>query len=177
MKKQILLKNIKLSFYLNKKIALKLFQPYLIKSNIVIKIKSKLGNLRLTIYPNNAKHINLTGLKSLIYLDHFIKSFQNNFDCKIVKVKIDNIFYSVKNCKKIELSKLYCYLKRLKKSYVMYNPESFAGIQIKSKEHNYVILLFSTCSVCILGKLDPHLAQHKYKTIIQLIQQIYKSEF
>ena len=172
MDNQIQLRNIKLSLLLKKKIALKPWQRFMIKSNIVIKIKSKFGNLRLTIYPNNAKHINLTGLKSLSYLTHITNTIQNHFKCTIVKIKIDNIFYSVKNRKRIKLSKLYNYLKRLKKSYVNFNPESFAGIQIKSKEDKYVILLFSTASVCILGRLTPLLAQHKYNALIQLIKVI-----
>ena len=163
------LKNIKVSFILKEKLALNLWKSFFVKSNIIFKVRTKFGNLRITIYPHNSKHINLTGLQSLSYLPHIINTLQNYFQCKIEHYKIDNLFYSIKNKKKIKLSKLYLHLKKLKNFTVSYNPDLFAGIQIKSKKDKYAILLFSTGSVCILGQVNPQQAQRKYDVLIQLI--------
>ena len=169
MNRFIALKNIKVSCILKEKLALNQWKSFLIKSNIILKIKTKFGNLRITIYPHNSKHINLTGVKSLSYLPHIINTLQHFFKCKIVNYKIDNLFYSVKNKKKIKLSKLYLHLKKLKNFKVTFNPDLFAGIQLQSSKEKYAILLFSTASVCILGQINPQLAQRKYDVLIQLM--------
>ena len=67
-------------------------------------------------------------------------------------MKIDNIFYSKKDKRNIDLEKLYYYMHKSEVYFVNYNPELFCGMFLEpyNKEQS-TILLFRTGSYTFLG--------------------------
>ena len=74
------------------------------------------------------------------------------FKQDIISVKIDNIFYSKKDNKNIDMHLLYNYLKGRKDFFCSYNIELFAGMYLHPSDKKYpTILLFRTGSYSLMG--------------------------
>ena len=118
------------------------------------KFKSRFGNTSLTIYAHSPLLINLTGLKSIEEIHSVRKYIEVVFDVKCSDVRIDNIFYSHKDCCKIDMNALYYHLRdKHKENYVIdYNVELFPGLYMKSKVKDLpTLILFRTGSYTIMG--------------------------
>ena len=138
------------------------------------KFKSHFGNTLLTIYAHSPLLINLTGLKTIEEIHSIRKYIELVFDVKCSDVRIDNIFYSHKDYRNIDMSALYYYLRdKHKDEYCIdYNIELFPGLYMKTKIKGLpTLILFRTGSYTIMGCKSIE-TLIKYKTFVN---NIFKS--
>ena len=136
------IKNIKVRFIFEKDV--------IAKSNSQIIWRN--GKSTFSIYKDARNFINVTGLKSLQEIKQQKLVVEKLFKQKITTVKIDNIFYSKKDYKNLDMYSLYSYLKDRKDFFCNYNIELFAGMILHPANKNYpTILLFRTGSYTLMG--------------------------
>ena len=110
------------------------------------------GKSTFSIYKDSRKFINVTGLKSLQEIKQQKLAMEKLFKQNIISVKIDNIFYSKKDSKNVDMGSLYNYLKGRQDYFCNYNIELFAGMYLHPSNKNYpTILLFRTGSYTLMG--------------------------
>ena len=66
----------------------------------------KQNNIVYTIYPHVRNLVNVTGLKSFEQLEISKKIIESKLKQKVVKVRIDNTFFSKKNYKNVDMVKV-----------------------------------------------------------------------
>ena len=145
--------------------------------NVIVRLKkSHSEEFTVTIYPKSTNLLNVTGIKKFQEIEHVVILVQNYFKCDIKNVRLDCVFYSVKNFGNYNLEKTYQILKKNKLTFAFYNPEDFAGIIVKScdKKIPLTLLIFRTGSLCILGKVLEKSAQTLYKSIYILLKNLDK---
>ena len=136
------LKNIKVSL---------LFKNDIVK-NQNKQIIWKNGNFIFTIYRCNQKLINVTGLKSAEEIEQQKSVIEEMFQQNVLKVRIDNTFFSKKDYTNIDMSSLYKHLKENKDYFVSYNIEVFAGMYLHPKDKQYpTMIIFRTGSYTMMG--------------------------
>ena len=136
------LKNIKVSF---------LFKNDVVKDQNKQNIW-KNGNFIFTIYRCNQKLINVTGLKSAKEIEQQKSVLEEMFQQKVLKVRIDNTFFSKKDYKNINMLSLYNHLKENKDYFVSYNIELFVGMYLQPQDKLYpTMIIFRTGSYTIMG--------------------------
>ena len=102
----------------------------------------KQDNVIYTIYPHFRNLINVTGIKNFQQLEI------------VVKVRIDNIFFSKKNYKNVDMAKVYKFMQDNPMFHVDYNIELFAGMYLHPKTSKYpTILFFRTGSYTMMGAM------------------------
>ena len=70
----------------------------------------------------------------------------------VMKVRIDNNFFSQKNYRNVDLTQVYMFMQNDKHFHVDYNCELFAGMYFKPKKPNYPTkLFFRTGSYTMMG--------------------------
>ena len=115
--------------------------------------------------------LNITGIKTKIEIDKQKVAMQKLFHQKVLKVRIDNIFFSQKNFDNLDMSLLYNYMKNNSFFFVDYNIELFAGMYLHPKLSSYpTIVIFRTGSYQIMGGKSFKLS---YKTEI-FLQKLIK---
>ena len=131
--------------------------------------------LSFSIYKDSTKFINLTGLKSLQEVEQQKLAMEELFKQKIVTVKIDNVFFSKKDNKNLDMCLLYNYLKENKNYFCNYNIELFAGMYLHPTNKLYpTILLFRTGSYTLMGGKSLkyiHESEHFVKDLIQMFKK------
>ena len=133
------------------------------------------GKSTFSIYRGATKFINVTGLKSLQEIDQQKLAMEKLFKQNIISVKIDNIFYSKKDYKNLDMHSLYNYLKDGKDYFCNYNIELFAGMYLHPANKNYpTILLFRTGSYTLMGSKSMKLILKSEKFVIDLIHMFEK---
>ena len=136
------IKNIKVRFIFEKDV--------IVKPNRQIIWRN--GKATFSIYRCATKFINVTGLKSVQEIKHQKLAMEKLFKQNIISVKIDNIFYSKKDSKNVDMGSLYNYLKGRKDYFCNYNIELFAGMYLHPSNKSYpTILLFRTGSYSLMG--------------------------
>ena len=136
------IKNIKVRFIFEKDVIVKLNRQIIWRN----------GKLTFSIYRGATKFINVTGLKSVQEIDQQKLAMEKFFKQNIISVKIDNIFYSKKDYKNLDMHSLYNYLKDRKDYFCNYNIELFAGMYLHPTNKNYpTILMFRTGSYTLMG--------------------------
>ena len=160
------LKNIKVRFIFEKDVV--------IKPNAQIIWKN--GKSTFSIYKDATKFINVTGLRSLREIEQQKLEMEELFKQKIVNVKIDNIFFSKKDDKNIDMCSLYNYLKGNKDYFCNYNIELFAGMYLHPSNKVYpTILLFRTGSYTLMGGKSMKViydSEHFVKDLIQKFEKL-----
>ena len=139
------------------------------------KYKTCLGKATLIIYGHSPLLINLTGLQSMKEVESTRKYIEVVYNVKCSDLRVDNIFYSHKDCLNIDMRALYYYLSEHYKDthLIAYNIELFPGIYMKSKIKGFpTIILFRTGSYTILGSKSIDEVS-KYKKIIHELYKIY----
>ena len=139
------------------------------------KFISHFGNITLTIYGHSPLLINLTGLTSIKKIHSTRKYIEFVYDVKCSDVRIDNIFYSHKDYRNIDMNALYYHLreKHKDKHAIDYNVELFPGLYMKSKIKGVpTIILFRTGSYTILGCKSIEILI-KYKTFIYNLFKLF----
>ena len=128
-----------------------IFSKEIIK-NLEAQILWKKDGLSFSVYKNASNFVNVTGLKSLQEVEHQRSLLEELFTEKIIVVKIDNIFFSKKDNKNIDMHSLYNHLRENENYFCNYNIELFVGMFIHCKRKTYpTILLFRTGSYTIMG--------------------------
>ena len=139
------------------------------------KYKISFANANLIIYGHSPLLINMTGLKSMKEVETTRKYIEVVYNVKCSDLRVDNIFYSHKDCLNIDMRALYYYLSEHYKDthLIDYNIELFPGIYMKSKIKGFpTIILFRTGSYTILGSKSIDEVS-KYKKIIHELYKIY----
>ena len=133
------------------------------------------GKSTFSIYRNSTKFINVTGIKSLQEIKQQKLAMEKLFKQDIISVKIDNIFYSKKDNKNIDMHLLYNYLKGRKDFFCSYNIELFAGMYLHPSNKVYpTILLFRTGSYTLMGCKSLKLILEVEKYVKDLIHMFEK---
>ena len=162
--------NIKCSVHSSKSI----FEGKLHKNK---KYTTSFGNATLIVYGHSPLLINITGLKSMKEIQTLKKYLEVAYNVKCSDVKVDNIFYSHKDCCNIDMNALYYHLRQHHKdNYVIdYNVELFPGLYMKSKIKGLpTLILFRTGSYTIMGCKSIEMLI-KYKTFVcNTLKSFYK---
>ena len=139
------------------------------------KFISHFGNITLTIYGHSPLLINLTGLTSIKKIHSTRKYIELVYDVKCSDVRIDNIFYSHKDYRNIDMNALYYHLreKHKDKHAIDYNVELFPGLYMKSKIKDLpTLILFRTGSYTIMGCKSIDMVI-RYKTFIYNLFKLF----
>ena len=140
------LRNIKASFILKEKVCLE----EKIKSHII-----KHEDFIFTIYHRSPFLINVTGVKCFEDLKLARQIIEYKVKQKVMKVRIDNTFFSQKNYRNVDLTQVYHHMQNKDKFCVDYNVELFAGMFFHPKQKKYpTLLFFRTGSYTIMGGKD-----------------------
>ena len=161
MKREMKVKNIKCSLQSSNSI----LEGKLKKNN---KYKISFGSATLIIYGHSPLLINMTGLKSMKEVDTTRKYIEVVYNVKCSNLRVDNIFYSHKDCLNIDMNALYYHVRDCYKDthFIDYNIELFPGIYMKSKIKGIpTLILFRTGSYTIIGCKSIDVIS-KYKTFI-----------
>ena len=67
----------------------------------------KINNVSFTIYKYKCDQIQITGLKSVTMLKYYRNILEYKYRHEVIEVRIDNMFYSKKDKRNIDLKKLY----------------------------------------------------------------------
>ena len=160
--------NIKCSVHSSKSI----FEGKLHKNK---KYTTSFGNATLIVYGHSPLLINITGLKSMKEIQTLKKYLEVAYNVKCSDVKVDNIFYSHKDCCNIDMNALYYHLRQhYKDNHVIdYNIELFPGLYMKSKIKGLpTLILFRTGSYTIMGCKSKEILI-KYKTFVSNIFKLF----
>ena len=136
----------------------------------------KNGNHTFTIYRHNPKLINVTGLKSAEEIEQQKCLMEEKFKQKMVKVRIDNTFFSKKDYKNIDMVALYHTMKENKDYYVNYHVELFAGMYLHPNNKLFpTILVFRTGSYTLMGGKSLEVVKESQQFIQDLIEMFQKN--
>ena len=114
----------------------------------------KQDNVVYTIYPHVRNLVNVTGIKRFEQLEIAKKIIESKLKRKVVKVRIDNTFYSQKNYENVDMVKVYKFMKNSPLFHADYNIELFAGMYLHPKTSKYpTILFFRTGSYTMMGAM------------------------
>ena len=138
------LKNMKVSFLFGENI--------LQKKDGTEKVKFKQRGVSYTVYKHTPTLLNVTGIKTLAQIKKEKMEMEKYFEKNIVKVRIDNLFFSEKNEKNINLNAIERYLKNNEMFTVNYHQELFPGMHLLPKDKKYpTIGLFRSGSFTMMG--------------------------
>ena len=152
---------------------------FIFEKDVIVKPNRQMiwrdGKATFSIYKDSRKFINVTGLKSLQEIKQQKLTMEKLFKQNIISVKIDNIFYSKKDSKNVDMGSLYNYLKGRKDYFCNYNIELFAGMYLHPANKNYpTILLFRTGSYSLMGGKSMKLILESEKFVTDLIHMFRK---
>ena len=136
----------------------------------------KNGNHTFTIYKHNPKLINVTGLKSAEEIEQQKCLMEEKFKQEVMKVRIDNTFFSKKDYKNIDMVALYHTMKENKDYYVNYHVELFAGMYLHPNNKLFpTILVFRTGSYTLMGGKSLEVVKESQQFIQDLIEMFQKN--
>ena len=141
------LKNIKASF---------IFDQNLIEGKSgTEKFIFKEQNVTYTIYKHTPHLLNVTGVKSIAQLMNCKSDMEERFNKKIIQERVDNLFFSKKDNKNLDMDQLHQYLKGNELYHASYVHELFPGMHLLPKNKLYpTIVLFRTGSFTLMGSKD-----------------------
>ena len=137
------LKNLKASFILKEKVS---------SLPKVKNVTFKQDNFTFNIYHHSPCLVNVTGVKTFERLKLARQIIEEKLQQSVLKVRIDNTFYSQKNYRNVDLIKVLKFMQDHDTFRVDYHVELFAGIYFHPKKKNYpTILFFHTGSYTMMG--------------------------
>ena len=120
--------------------------------------------------------MNVTGLKSAEEIEQQKSVIEEMFQQNVLKVRIDNTFFSKKDYTNIDMSSLYKHLKENKDYFVSYNIELFAGIYLQPKDKLYpTMIIFRTGSYTIMGGKSVKIIYECEQFVQHLIEKFKKT--
>ena len=100
---------------------------------------------------------------------------EKRFHQKVLKVSIDNVFFSQKQHKNLDMCALYEYLRMNKNFFIDYNIERFAGMYLHPRlKYQPTIVLFRTGSYQIMGGKSLSLCYRSEVFVKRLIDRFEK---
>ena len=135
------------------------------------------GSVKITIYWHSPLLLNVTGSKSVEEVKRTQNFIETAFNVQCKNLKIDNIFYSCKDHKNIDMSALYYHVSdKFKEKFVIdYNVELFPGLYMKTKcKGEPTLILFHTGSYTIMGCKSIDQVQEYRMFIINLLNHFVK---
>ena len=112
----------------------------------------KQDTFTFNIYHHAPYLINVTGVKTFERLKLARQIIEKKLKQPLLKVRIDNTFYSQKNYRNVDLIKVHEFMQHHDTFSVDYHVELFAGMYFHPKKVNYpTILFFRTGSYSMLG--------------------------
>ena len=112
----------------------------------------KINGVSFIIYKHKLDQIHITGVKSKLMLQYYRYIMEYKYKQQVIEVRIDNMFYSKKDKRNIDLYKLYYYMRKSEMYFVNYNPELFCGMFLEPyNKKKSTIILFRTGSYTFLG--------------------------
>ena len=112
----------------------------------------KQDTFTFNIYRHSPYLVNVTGVKTFERLKLARQIIEEKLQQQVLKVRIDNTFYSQKNYRNVDLIKVYEFMQHHDTFRVDYNVELFAGMYFHPKKVNYpTILFFRTGSYTMMG--------------------------
>ena len=137
------LRNLKASFILKEKVS---------KTENVKNYIFKHDTFTFNIYHHSPYLVNVTGVKTFERLKLAQIIIEKKLKQHVLKVRIDNTFFSQKNYANVDLNKVYTFMQHHERFHVDYNIELFAGMYFHPKKMNYpTILFFRTGSYTMMG--------------------------
>ena len=128
-----------------------------------------------TIYRHSPYMVNATGVKSFQELKEAQELLEGIVHQQVIKVRIDNTFYSQKNFANVDLIQVYSFLKNSDTFYAEYNIELFAGMYMHPKKENYpTILFFRTGSYTMMGGREENILNECEIFVNSLIEKFGK---
>ena len=171
----MLLKNIKASFWVEKK-------PNLNKIECVTKHSLylyRLHGLVFTIYKHKQDRINVTGIDSIKQLRMCSSLIKLKFDTSVYRFKIDSMMFSEKNQLKIDIVGVIQFLNKKYKNIfrTSFTNELFPALFIKptaifKKEGPPTIILFSSGSFVLIGAKNMKIVK-KIHVLLNFIKTVY----
>ena len=141
------LKNIKASFIFN--------QNLIEEKSGTEKFIFKEQNVTYTIYKHTPYLLNITGVKSIAKLMNCRSDMEERFESEIIEYRVDNLFFSKKDNKNLDMDQLHQYLEGNKLYHASYVHELFPGMHLLPKNKLYpTIVLFRTGSFTLMGSKD-----------------------
>ena len=105
---------------------------------------------RKQVFTSNSKF----QIKRFEQLEIAKKIVESRLKQKVVKVRIDNIFFSKKNYENVDMVKVYKFMQNSPLFHADYNIELFAGMYLHPKKCEYpTILFFRTGSYTMMGAM------------------------
>ena len=135
------------------------------------------GNVKITVYWHSPLLINVTGSKSMQEVKGTKNFIETAFNVQCENLKIENIFYSFKDHKNIDMSALYYHVSdKFKEKFVIdYNVELFPGLYMKTKcKGEPTLILFHTGSYTIMGCKSINQVKDYRMFIINLLNHFVK---
>ena len=137
------LKNLKASFILKERVS---------SLPKVKNVTFKQDNFTFNIYHHSPCLVNVTGVKTFERLKLARQIIEKKLQQSVLKVRIDNTFYSQKNYRNVDLIKVYEFMQHHDTFRVDYHVELFAGMYFHPKKIDYpTILFFRTGSFTMMG--------------------------
>ena len=137
------LKNLKASFILKERVS---------SLPKVKNVTFKQDNFTFNIYHHSPCLVNVTGVKTFERLKLARQIIEEKLQQSVLKVRIDNTFYSQKNYRNVDLIKVLKFMQDHDTFRVDYHVELFAGIYFHPKKKDYpTILFFHTGSYTMMG--------------------------
>ena len=137
------LRNLKASFILKEKVS---------SLPRVKNFTFKQDTFTFNIYRHSPCLINVTGVKTFERLKLARHIIEEKLQQQVLKVRIDNTFYSQKNYRNVDLIKVHEFMKDHDTFRVDYNVELFAWMYFHPKKVNHpTILFFCTGSYTMMG--------------------------
>ena len=154
---------------------------FILKENVFStskKVKNftfKRNNFTFNIYQHSSYLINVTGLKCFHQLKIAEKIIEEKLQQKVMKVRIDNTFFSQKIFKNIDMNKVYKFMKHNELFHVDYNIELIAGMYFYPKQKHYpTILFFRTGSYTMMGGKRLNILKKCEHIVTKLIERFDK---
>ena len=112
----------------------------------------KINDATFTIYKSKKYQIHITGIKSTKLLEYYKLVLEDKYNQCIQNVRIDNMFFTRRQRKNIDMCNLFYYMKTNKKYFTQYNLETFCGMFIQPNNKFYpTIILFGTGTFTLMG--------------------------
>ena len=160
------IRNIKASFILDEKVASpSKWKNFVVKQNTFV----------ITTYGHCKNLVNVTGMKSFGELKEAKEIIEDKLKRRVIKVRIDNTFFSKKNYENVDMYKVYAFMEDNRLFHVDYNIELFAGMYFHPKKSEYpTILFFRTGSYTMLGAKKKSILMECEHFVINLINMFNK---
>ena len=156
------------------------FQYLIIKKDKLTPNKTHFnrGTAKITIYKYKRNLVNVTGIKSIEEVAKYKQLLEEEFNQVVIEEKIDSMFFSHRDNKKIDLNNIYYWMRENRRDYLVdFNEETFHGMYLKPQDRRFpTIILFRTGSFTLMGGKSLHLMYQSEDLVKDIITKFQKFE-